>query len=182
MDNPHGQGKRITAYGTVNGFTLIEVIMVMAILSVITAGVIPLFQSSMHDLKIRSARSNFVSTLAFTQEKAVSESLQYRVYMDERAGRYWVEELIEYDEDGEKVFAPVEEDFGWEQFFPAFYKLQRPSAPRDRVRGAYYLTCYPNGASDRVTLTFRDTADRRRRFTVETFGVMGKIKLKVKDL
>jgi prepilin-type N-terminal cleavage/methylation domain-containing protein len=166
--------------GGTRGFVLIELIVVMAILAIITASVIPLFQASMHDIKIRSARSNFVSTLAFAQEKAVADSTQYRVYMNEREGRYWVEYLVEYDEDGEKVFAPVEEKFGQAQFFPDYYSLQRPSASRDRKRSAYYITCYPNGASDRVLLTFRDATDRRRRFTVETLGVMGKIKVEVK--
>lgn len=181
MNHPAKQTKRIAGDRAVKGFVLIELIVVMAILALITACVVPIFRSAMHDIKIRSARSNFVSTLAFTQEKAVAESLQYRLYMDERAGCYWVEQLIGYDKKGDKIFEPVEEDFGREQFFPAFYTLQRPRAPRDRQRGAYYLTCYPNGASDRVTLTFRDGADRRRRFTVETLGVMGKIKLEVKD-
>ncbi len=162
------------------GFTFIELLVVITILGVITTGVIPIFNASMHMIQAKNWRLEFVALLAFVQEKAVADSTEYRFYIDNKNNTYWVEALIGR-EDGDKVFAPIEEEYARLKYIPAYMRLSLPRMRQDRDRRAYYIGCYPNGGCDRVELSFRDQTDRRRRFTVETLGVMGKIKVDIRN-
>lgn len=159
------------------GFTLLELMVVMSLLAVLTVAVVPLYGNSMAYVTLRSTRNDFASLLSFVQEKAVSESREYRVYIDNKEGKYWVMRFKERDKE-DKIFEKVEAEFGQERFFPPNIKLERIKAPKDRHERAFYIGCYPNGASDRAKLNFRDLRGKRRAFSIEVLGAMGKVDVK----
>jgi len=161
------------------GFTMLELVVVLSLLTIITAAVVPLYAKSMSAIQMRNARNDFVALLSFVQERAVSDSREYRIYLDTEKGGYWVSAHTA-TEDRQKIFEDVEQAFGRERLLPPYLELDRVKAPKDRKRGVHYIGCYPNGASDRVQLTFKDTRNRRRRFRVRTEGVMGKLRVEDK--
>jgi len=166
----------VTARG--RGFTLLELIVVMALIAVISAAVVPVYGRSMSAIQLRNVRNDFVSLVSFVQEKAVAESKEYRVCIDSRDNVYWVMVLAGYDDRNEKVFKPVEAEYGVEKALPEGYVIERVDARKDRETGARYIGCYPNGACDEVDVTFRDQRNRRRTFKVTTLGAMGKFEVK----
>ncbi|MBW7866485.1 MAG: type II secretion system protein [Candidatus Hydrogenedens sp.] len=159
------------------GFTLLELIVVMTILSVISMAVVPVFLSGMTAVEVRNARSDFIATLRFVQELAVKESREYRVYISEEDGTYWVMRLSGL-KDTEKQFEPVEEEFGAEKRFPEFLKITRIKARRDRGGNARFIACLPNGASDQAVVSLQDQRVRGRSFDIEVKGVLGKVEIK----
>jgi len=147
------------------------------LLAIITGAIVPIYSNSMATIQLRSAQNDFVSILVFVQERAVSESLEYRLYIDDEEGSYWVMFLKGFDKD-EEVFKQVKADFGKKQYLPTFMSIDRLKAREDRKRGVRFIGCYPNGACDRASLTIRDTRSRGRKITIETLGSLGKIRAK----
>ena len=158
------------------GFTMLELIVVLTLLVLITGAVVPLYVNSMGAVQIRSSRNNFISMLTFVQERAVAESLEYRVYIDSEQDSYWAM-YLEAVEDDKKIFAPVEAEWGREQFFPDYLHFDRVKARKDRERHAQYIGCYPNGACDRATVVIQDERDRERRYEISTLGSLGKFEV-----
>lgn len=161
------------------GFTMLELVVTVALLAIITASIVPLYANSMNTIRMRNARSDIVSMIAFIQERAVAESREYRLYIDEQEQLFWVEFEVGEDAEG-KQFLMVEEEYGRLQRFPGNLEIERVRARRDRTVDADYIGCYPNGASDIATLTFRDTRNPREGFELETLGSMGKIEVDVR--
>lgn len=156
------------------GFSLLELMVVMVVLVVITTAIVPVYSSTMNALQLRNMRSEFVGLLGNVQERAVSESREYRLYIDDDNNRYWVMALRGY-EDGEKIFERLTERFAEEQSLPRSVTINRIKAPRDKEQeNAHYIGCYPNGASDRVEIVFESTTNGNR-FKVITEGVSGEI-------
>lgn len=158
------------------GFTLLELIIVMTLLAVITAAVVPVFGATLKRLQLRSAQDDFVTTLAFTQDMAVRNSREYRLYVDPDEGSYWAMRLVSEGLD-EKKFEDVSERWGRVQYFPEYLDMRKPRLAKDRERDAYYIACYPNGACDRIKIRLEDTRDRRRKFEVETLGTLGQFEV-----
>lgn len=159
------------------GFTLLELIVVMAILAIITGMVVPIFATSFAGIQLRNARSGFLSVLYHTQERAVAESREYRLFLDTKDNSYWVEYVAEVEDD-KKTFEAVTEDFGVKQTLPVYLKFDRIRGPKDREHNANYIGCYPNGACDRVTIVLQDTRSRESRFEIKTLGTMGNVEVK----
>ena len=167
-------GKIPVKRGAYDGFSLMELIVVLTLITVIAAVVVPLYSSSMAQVQLRDARNSFVSLITHAQERAVAESLEYRVYIDDKEGAYWVMRLAGMDKD-EKIFKPVSGEFGRKMFFPPYLRVERIKAHKDRERRAYYIACFPNGASDRATVSFRDERNHSRAFRVATQGARGRV-------
>ena len=129
------------AMGGLRGFTLLELVVVMALLAIITAAIVPLYGNSMAHIQLRNAQNEFVALLSFVQERAVAESREYRVYIDDEAGVYWVMYEEGYDKkNDEKVFTEVEADFGKEQSLPKYLVLEGVKPGETVVaEGAYLL-------------------------------------------
>ena len=161
------------------GFTMLELVVTVALLAVITAAIVPLYANSMNSIHMRNARANFVSLIAYIQECAVAETREYRLYINTQEQVFWVEYQVEDDAEG-KLFEVVQEKYGRLQSFPRYLEVQQVRARQDREARAYYIGCYPNGASDIATITFRDTRDFQEGFSVKTMGTMGKMEVEVR--
>ena len=70
------------------GFTLLELLVVVALIATISLSVMPVFISSMHGIQLRNARNDLIAAIRFAQEMAVRESVEYRVYFNSQEHSY----------------------------------------------------------------------------------------------
>jgi prepilin-type N-terminal cleavage/methylation domain-containing protein len=64
------------------GFTLMELIIVLTIIVIMSAAVVPVFGPSMAKLQRDHAVRDFVATLRYAQERAVTDTREYRLALD----------------------------------------------------------------------------------------------------
>lgn len=162
--------------GAEAAFTLIELIVVVAMLGVLTAMVVPIYGGSMASMRIRNTQSDIVSLIEYIQERAVTDGREYRLYFDKPENLYWVMYLVGRDGE-EKNFEPETREYGRERYLPEGLIVERLKAKKDRKRNANYIACYPNGACDAATIVLAEAANRRRHVTIKTTGVMGKLEV-----
>lgn len=158
------------------GFSLLELIVVMTLLSILTAAVVPVYVSSMAAIKLRSAQNNFVAMLAHVQQTAVMEGREFRVYIDDDEMCYWTSAYVG-EEDDEKIFEDIQADYGRLKYLPEGLEFDRVKARKDRENNAKFIGCYPNGACDQVEIVLRDTRRRGNRYEIRTVGALGKIEV-----
>src|SRR5262245_37750606 len=84
--------KRLKAENSA-GFTLMELIVVVIVIAVISSAVIPMFADSLRSLRRQRYIDDFTTALKFAQERAISGSVEHRVYIDDKANTFWVERL-----------------------------------------------------------------------------------------
>lgn len=160
------------------GFTFIEMVVVVMLLSVITAIIVPLYGNSISAMKARSARGDFISVLFFAQELAVRESREVRLYMDDRAGAYWLEGWRSGFGD-DKVFEVLADgQQGAPHHFPDALSFSRVRARNDKKRNLSYISCFPNGACDRASIRISEQERGERDTTISTTGSLGGVEVR----
>jgi type II secretory pathway pseudopilin PulG len=170
--------QRVARGGEEGGFTFLELIVVLVMMTLLTSAIVPIYVGSMKSLRVRNQKHDFVGLLAFLQEQAVSESREYRLCADPETQSYRVMYLAGYDADHEKIFEDVPDHFGRQRYLPENLEFGRIRAPKDRQLGVFYIGCYPNGACDRAEINFEDQDNRDRSFRVKTGGFMGRFEVK----
>jgi len=158
-----------------SGFTLMELIIVLTIISIISAAVIPVFGGSFSSIRRDHALRDFLSALRYAQERAVAETREYRVVIDPETRSYYITALEKFDR-GEKSFEPIDERFGKRMTFPEEFEIKKPSARRDRETRTFFIAFFPNGGCDEAIIPF--TVNGRREVSVLTNGRKGHIELK----
>jgi len=167
---PHGEGRQVRA-----AFTLLELIVVVALLSILTASIVPMYASSMTGARIRNARADLVTALRYIQDRAVQESREYRLYLDREERTWWVERQTGVNEDNEKVFESPAGTEGEKRTLPDGLEFQRIKARQPRDRNRYFVACYPHGVSDPAEIVIRDTRIRGGEFVIRVTGPGGRI-------
>jgi len=76
---------------TFAGFTLIELVVVLAIIGVLTAMLIPEMRGSYEDALLRSSARNLISVFDLAYSRAVSLNQVHRVRLDRLSGRYFID-------------------------------------------------------------------------------------------
>lgn len=76
------------------GFTLVELIIVLAIISLLTAVTIPLWRQFAPNFKLSSETEKVVQELRLAQQKTVTEQITYLVRFDKEAESYTVIRLV----------------------------------------------------------------------------------------
>jgi len=155
------------------GFSLMELAVVVIVLAMMTAAVTPIFRTTLVRMKTEQGIQDLLAAMQYTQQRAVSDGREYRIFLNDRDDTYWIERFVEVDEKNEKVFEPFEQ-FTLREL-PGELSFRRVSAKRDRVSRAQYITCYPSGASDRASITL-DRAQGRS-ITIETRGRVGSFRV-----
>lgn len=149
----------------------------MAILAIISVAIAPVYVAAMDGIRSRNARNDIISVLRYAQEMAVRESREHRVYFNKDASTYHLMRLAGL-EDEEKVFEDVADPIIEEEMaLPATLVFANIRARRDRRTREYFVSCLPNGASDKVVIRLRDTRSRGAYFEVTVEGPLGKITL-----
>ena len=150
----------------------------MAILAVISGSIAPVYVAAMDAIRSRNARNDIISALRYAQEVAVRESREHRVYFNKDTSSYHLMRLAGLEDD-EKVFEDVTEVLaGKEYTLPESLVFESIRARRDRRTREYFVSCLPNGASDKVVIRLRDRRNRGKRFEITVEGPLGKITLK----
>ncbi|HOQ89065.1 MAG TPA: prepilin-type N-terminal cleavage/methylation domain-containing protein [Candidatus Hydrogenedentes bacterium] len=156
-------------------FTLLELVVVVALLSILTAAIVPLYASSMTGARIRNARADLITALRYAQDRAVQESREYRLYLNREEQSWWVERQAGVNENNEKEFE-VAADSGIEKrVLPEGLEFQQIKARQPRDRNLYFIACYPHGVSDPAEIVVRDNRVRRGGFILRVSGPDGRI-------
>jgi prepilin-type N-terminal cleavage/methylation domain-containing protein len=161
------------------GFTLLELVVVMGILAVISAAITPVYVIAMDSIRMRNAKNDVIAIIRYAQEMAVRESREHRVYFDKDKGSYRLVRLAG-QEDGEKVFEPAVSPnslYQEEELLPQSLAFENIRARRDRTTREYFVSCLPNGASDKVVIKIRDQRSRGNNLEISVEGPLGKITL-----
>ncbi|MCX8066059.1 MAG: hypothetical protein N3G21_12970 [Candidatus Hydrogenedentes bacterium] len=160
------------------GFTLLELVVVTAFIAVLTGMIVPIYNRAMYSLRVRNTIQEITSTIRYAQEKAVAESREFRILIDEKNNEIRTVRLVEIKGD-KKEFEPISDNEGGVSIkLPDTVKISRVNAGRDRTLGMYYISCYPSGASDPAQIEIQ-TADRaHRRIVIKSLGALGRFEVK----
>lgn len=162
-----GRGKR-------GGFTLIELIIVLTILAVLSAGVVPVFNGTFGTVQSDHSTRDFAAMMRFGQERAVTDSVEYRLYLNPELGTYGLARLKEMDGEN-KVFEPVAVRQQERVQLPGRVTLKASRAKKDKATGEFYVAFYASGACDDAKIDF--VRGDGKTSSVTTQGGMGRLKV-----
>lgn len=146
-------------------FTLIEMMVVIAIIAIVAAMIIPQMKGSFNDALLRSSGRDLVNVFNFASSRAVSLDQRYRVKFDTQNGQYTVERQIH---DGAGLdFAPLKDVSGAEGKVDSriAVEINLPDegssennsnvAPADQ-NAPDTISFYPDGTADAAEIRLRD--------------------------
>lgn len=73
-----------------NGFTLLELLIVMAIIALLLLSAIPSFKGTYKTLEIFTASKKIASFITYARQRAILERVKYRLNFDYAARKYWL--------------------------------------------------------------------------------------------
>ena len=138
------------------GFSLLELVIVMTLLAIMSGAVVPVFRGTFKRVQTDHAVRDFIAVVRYVQERAVTNTTEHRLYLDDENGLYQAKSLKGIEDDI-KVFEPVPLVDSRKGIFilPRDLQFDRIKARRDRELGLRYLAFYPNGACDQASVTLR---------------------------
>jgi prepilin-type N-terminal cleavage/methylation domain-containing protein len=108
-----------------SGFTLLELVLVMLLLTIIMATAAPSLSNFARGRKSKDAAQNIVALARYARAQAISEGVTHRLHVNVRDGSYW----ITRQEGGE--FVPMASDFGQHFKLPEGVHMETDIEPRD---------------------------------------------------
>lgn len=157
------------------GFTLLELIVVLSILSIMSAAVVPLFRGTLESVESDHSFRDLIATIKYAQERAVTDCREYRLYISKETNEYWLMSLAWSMGRDSKKFIPVEERQGDRMALSKRLEIQRLTAKKDRKEKASYISFYPSGACDQASLTVG--RENGKRMKIQLRGSLGEIKV-----
>lgn len=92
-------------------FTLIELMVVLALIGILTAMIIPEMRGTYEDALLRSSGRELVNVFSLASSRAVTINQTQRVHLDPDSGRYVMERRVRAGQ-AEDSFAPVKDVAG----------------------------------------------------------------------
>ncbi len=156
-----------------NAFTLVELMVVVALIAIMTALIVPEMKGTFEDELLRSTGRELINVFNLACSRAVSFNQSHRVRLNWKTGRYFVERPIL--EDGREVFVPLRDVPGSDGKLDTRIAIltrqsaesglaespssEAPEAPAT-VEGATatdeVITFYPDGTADEDAIVLRD--------------------------
>ena len=141
------EGKRLFSGGA--GFTLLELILVMVIISTILAMAAPSLRGFFSSRKIHDAASNILSLIRYARSQAITEGSNYKLNFDSDNGYYW----LTVNQGGVDNY--LNNEFGRRFLLPddTSVKLVKEDNPNGNEK---YVVFYPQGLAEGGTITLTD--------------------------
>ena len=132
-----------------SGFTLLELILVMVIISTVLAMAAPSLRGFFSSRKIHDAAANILSLVRYARSQAISEGMTYRLNFNAEKGVYW----LTSNRDG--AFSVLDNEFGREFLLPddTAVALEKED---DKKKTETYITFFPQGIAECATITLTD--------------------------
>jgi prepilin-type N-terminal cleavage/methylation domain-containing protein len=140
-------GKRSFSDG--DGFTLLELILVMVIISTVLAMAAPSLRGFFSSRKIHDAGSNILSLIRFARSQAISEGREYRLNLDNDNRCYW----LTMNKEG--AFSDLNNEFGRRFLLPDDTSVELKKED-DKTGIEKYLAFFPHGMAEVSTITLTD--------------------------
>lgn len=131
------------------GFTLLELILVMVILSTVLAMASPSLRGFFSSRKIHDAAGNILSLMRYARTQAISEGRTYRLNFDSDKGVYWL------TSNAEGAFEELYNEFGREFLLPDDTTVE-VEKENDENDTEIYISFYPQGMLESGTITLTD--------------------------
>lgn len=162
------------------GFTLIELIIVAAIILVLVAVSSPLFRATFRDLELRDTAYNLSKLIKYGQQRAIIEEKRYQLLFDFDKGAY---RLLVESEESEELETEVEGEFvqkvKWENlegrfgeyfYLPDGVKFKAAEEEQDNT-----ITFLPNGRCNKIT--FYIVGEKNKTIEIKTSGRAGYVEV-----
>lgn len=150
------------------GFTLMELMVVMTLLAIMTAAVTPVFRGTLTGVRAEDEARDLVAMLEYAQARAITDAVEYRVYLAPTLNSYWLERATMRN--GRAISFSVVNDTVVQRInLPENAQLAQPRARRQGKDALYYIAFYPNGMCDEALLGISDLEDETV-FLISTEG------------
>ncbi|MBU0477281.1 type II secretion system protein [bacterium] len=123
------------------GLTFIELILVISILSILTAISTPLFRHTFDNLQVGNLCRDISKLTKYVQERAIMEQVIHRIDFDVNNKEYWVS--IAKDPLNPEKFIALNNKLGRKRRFPPNILLECTEP---------YAVFYPDGRADELTV------------------------------
>jgi type II secretion system protein H len=146
------------------GFTLLELILVMVIISTVLAMAAPSLRGFFSSRKTHDAASNILSLIRFARSQAITEGHTYRLNFDSDEGVYWL------TSDAEGAFSAPSTEFGREFDLPddttvEIEKDDDKKNKNDKEDQKTYIAFFSQGMAETGTITLTDRSGEEIKIT-----------------
>ncbi|HYG74062.1 MAG TPA: GspH/FimT family pseudopilin, partial [Planctomycetota bacterium] len=129
------------------GFTLLELVLVMLVMSIAVAVAAPSLRNFMHGRKSADAAANVIALGQYARTQSVSTGAVYRLNVDPAHGEYWLTAQRGAN------FEELGNEFGRHFSFPQGTNAQWISSPAGQRE---YIDFHPDGRVEAGTLELSD--------------------------
>jgi len=155
--------------GERRAFTLIELMVVLALIGILSALIIPEMKGTFEDSLLRSTSRDLVNIFSIAASRAVSLNQLHRVRVDAKTGRYVIEKRVRESAQGDE-FVPIRISESEGQLDTRIsiqiHKVEEPSADSSETSEANRnlasgqvvdsISFYSDGTVDRAEILLRD--------------------------
>ena len=153
---------------TANGFTLLELVLVLLLMGLIAGLTLPFVVSTLDRIKLQSEVRQIASAIQFTRSEAISRKTLFTFNVDINNSQYWL--AIPKQEEVTQS-KPIDETV-------QIMDYQR--ADETLTEGIFMILFYPRGNSSGGTIRFKsiDDKDEENIYAVTIDPITGKPKIK----
>jgi prepilin-type N-terminal cleavage/methylation domain-containing protein len=132
-----------------DGFTLLELILVMVVISTVLAMAAPSLRGFFSSRKIHDAADNILSLIRYARSQAITEGSNYRLNFDNDNGCYW----LTIRQGG--VDSDLNNEFGRRFLLPDDTTVELEKED-DQTGNEKYIAFFPQGLAEVGTITLTD--------------------------